>query len=122
MVPFDGKCCLHLPQVDPGSPADYIFMHLARKWLPRREKNSLPARQVTGNILKLSRRLSERREKALPLFLHVALGTSAGILAVEEKIPGQPVLKGLMVVAHLIWGLAVSACDRMVNSGVISGL
>ena len=73
-----------------------IFMRSAWKQLPKQEKYALPPRQITRNVLKPVRRLSDRRQRALTLFLHFAFGMAAGLVygAVEEKVPLPHGMKG----------------------------
>ena len=73
-----------------------IFMRSAWNWLPGREKYPLPPRLITRNVIKPARNLSEPRQKALTLFLHLVFGAAAGLIygGVEEKIPVHPAVKG----------------------------
>jgi len=73
-----------------------IFMRSAWKRLPEQEKYALPPHQITRNVFKPVRRLSDRRQRALTLFLHFAFGTAAGLVygAVEEKVPLPHGVKG----------------------------
>ena len=73
-----------------------IFMHSAWKRLPEQEKYALPPRQVTRKVIKTVRKSSERKQRALTLFLHFMFGALAGSIyeAVEEKVPVSPAVKG----------------------------
>lgn len=75
-----------------------IFMRSAWKRLPEQEKYALPPRQITRNLFKPFRRLSDRRQRAVTLFLHFAFGMAAGLVygAVEEKVPLPHGVKGPM--------------------------
>ena len=73
-----------------------MFMRSAWKRLPDQEKYALPPRQITRKVIKPARKLNERQQTALTLFLHFAFGAAAGFIygAVEEKVPVPHVVKG----------------------------
>ena len=73
-----------------------IFMRTAWKRLPEQEKYALPPRQITRNVFEPARRLSDRRQRVLTLFLHFVFGMAAGLIygVVEEKVPLPHGVKG----------------------------
>jgi uncharacterized membrane protein YagU involved in acid resistance len=73
-----------------------IFMRSAWKRLPVEEKYALPPRLITRKLIKPASKLSERKQKALTLFLHFTFGMAAGLIygAVEEKVSLPHVVKG----------------------------
>ena len=73
-----------------------MFMQSAWKRLPEQEKYALPPRQITRKTIKPARKLSERQQTALTLFLHFMFGAAAGLIygAVEEKVSVPHAVKG----------------------------
>lgn len=73
-----------------------VFMRSAWKWLPRREKQPLPPRQIMRRVFKSSRALGEGKQTALTLLLHFVFGAAAGSIygMVEDKIPIRNTVKG----------------------------
>src|SRR5215211_4579843 len=84
-----------------------IFMELAWRLLPTREKYPLPPRMITrqlGRQLGLKQRMNRRSETATTLFLHFAFGATVGMIyaALEENIPVRSYVKGI-VAGLLVW-------------------
>ncbi len=73
-----------------------IFMRSAWKQLPEQEQYALPPRQITRKVIKPARKLNERKQTALTLFLHFAFGAVAGLIygMVEGKVPVPHAVKG----------------------------
>lgn len=84
-----------------------IFMELAWRFLPAREKYPLPPRIITNQ---LRRRWGSKRpfrqtgETALTLFLHFLFGALAGSVygALKDQVPARPYVKGIAA-GLIVW-------------------
>lgn len=102
-----------MQKIIPGAAAGWvatwpmtIFMLYIWRRLPARDRQPLPPRQITGEVLEdvgLRRQLSGRTKTALTLLLHFSFGALAGSMygMLEGRIPLRNSVKGALA------GLAV---------------